>query len=208
MRKYDLLAMGYDLSFQAGTFFQGNKAKRGLSDFLDGRDIVLDVGCGTGTASLCLAQKARKVIGLDNSRGMLDLARKRAKARRVSNLDFIEGDAFRLPFEPASFDFVCTTFLFCELSPERVESIFSEMLRVLKVGGRIGVVDEANSKGNLVHSIHLFSHKLLGQSIPAPHDLSSLFSRHRIDLIGKGDYCFNFLTSIVGRKKRQSFSGR
>ena len=204
---YDLLAAGYDLAFQMGTFFQGSTAKKGLLDFLEGHEIVLDVGCGTGDASVLLAKNCRKVIGLDYSRSMLNIAKKRARARGVSNVEFIQGDAFRLPFESASFDFVCTTFFFCEFGPEDVASILSEMLRVLKRGGKLGIVDESCSGMNLVHSIHLFSHKLLGQASPYLHDLPSLLSANRVRLLDERSYCFNFLTSVIGLKARAPISG-
>ncbi len=201
MNRYDFLADLYDVFFQAGTLLHGNKAKMRLLDFFGGREIALDVGCGTGSVSVRVAGRARKVIGLDYSRGMLNIARRRARKMRLSNVEFIQGDAFKLPFESCSFDFVFTSFFFCEFSPEQAEMIMSEMVRVLKTGGRLGIVDEANSGRNLIHAVHSLSHRLLGQSISPPHDYPSLFSRHSIRMLDEKHICLDFLTALVGEKR-------
>jgi demethylmenaquinone methyltransferase / 2-methoxy-6-polyprenyl-1,4-benzoquinol methylase len=62
---------------------------------------ALDVACGSGKLTAELAKLARggRVVGLDFSPQMLEVAR-----RRHPQLEFIEGDALNLPFEEASFD--------------------------------------------------------------------------------------------------------
>ena len=204
MNKYDLLANAYDFFFQTGTLLHGNKAKMRLLDFFQGNEIALDVGCGTGSASVRVAGRAKKVIGLDYSRGMLNIAKRRARQLKLSNVEFIQGDAFKLPFESSSFDFVFTSFFFCEFSPEQAERIMAEMARVLKVGGKLGVVDEAASASNPIHAVHSLSHRLMGQSISDPHDYPALFSRHNIKMLDEKRICSGFLTAVVGEKKRFS----
>lgn len=69
---------------------------------------VLDVGCGTGSLALRLADRAGRVGGLDASREMVRIAREKARAARAANVEFHVGtldDA--LPFPPQSFDLVC-----------------------------------------------------------------------------------------------------
>lgn len=69
-------------------------------------DVVLDVGCGTGSLALLLAPCAKHVSGLDVSGEMIRIAR--AKAIAVPNVDFLVGDlAGPLPFEPESLDGTC-----------------------------------------------------------------------------------------------------
>jgi ubiquinone/menaquinone biosynthesis C-methylase UbiE len=71
-------------------------------------DVVLDIGCGTGSLALRLAPFAAEVHGLDVSREMIRIARGKAEAANIGNATFHEGpfdDA--LPFRPASLDGLC-----------------------------------------------------------------------------------------------------
>jgi SAM-dependent methyltransferase len=74
---------------------------------------VLDIGCGSGTTTLKLAERVKPtgyVLGIDISRPMLSLARRRATAAR-SNAQFAEGDVTDYyEFEPQSFDLAFSQF--------------------------------------------------------------------------------------------------
>ncbi|TOP24653.1 class I SAM-dependent methyltransferase, partial [Vibrio parahaemolyticus] len=60
---------------------------RELMDFT-GAQSLLDVGCGPGSISLCLANQFKEVIGIDYSGGMLEMAKIRAKELGISNAHF------------------------------------------------------------------------------------------------------------------------
>jgi ubiquinone/menaquinone biosynthesis C-methylase UbiE len=79
--------------------------ERALTDFLGplSGSTVLDVGTGTGRASLMLARGGARVVGLDASREMLGIARQRAAAAGLE-ITYLEGDAHSLSFEDRSFD--------------------------------------------------------------------------------------------------------
>ncbi len=103
----------------------------------DGR--VLDVACGTGDLAAALHQGgAAQVIGIDFSRPMLEIAKSKANAQSLE-LPFIEGDALSLPFADCSFTAVTIAFGLRNFST--IEGGFEELLRVLKPGGRIGVLE-------------------------------------------------------------------
>jgi arsenite methyltransferase len=103
---------------------------------------VLDVGCGAGTDSLVAAQMVApdgRVTGLDMTPEMLAKARESAAAIGLDKTTFVEGEAEQLPFEPESFDVVVSNGVI-DLVPDK-EAVFSEILRVLRPGGRIQIAD-------------------------------------------------------------------
>lgn len=97
-------------------------------------DRVLDVGCGTGVAAVTAARRGAKVKGLDLSPVLLERAKFNALTAEVE-VGFTEGDVEALPFENESFDVVVSQF--GHMFAPRPEVAVSEMLRVLKPGGRI-----------------------------------------------------------------------
>jgi arsenite methyltransferase len=103
---------------------------------------VLDLGSGAGTDSLVAAQMVGVgglVTGIDMSVAMLAKARSAASARGVHNVEFVEGEAERLPFSDASFDVVISNGVI-DLIPDK-DAVFAELRRVLEPGGRIQIAD-------------------------------------------------------------------
>ena len=99
--------------------------------------VVLDLGAGTGDLSEAfLRAGARRVVGLDVSDAMLIRAREKYGVER---LDWLQGDALRLPFADESFDVVGSAFVLRNL-PDLAGS-FEEMARVLRPGGRLVGLD-------------------------------------------------------------------
>jgi len=97
-------------------------------------DHVLDVGCGTGALARVAADYVTrgKIVGVDRNPGMLAVAR-----RVMPGIDWREGDAKELPFDNASFDVVMSQFALMYFAERR--AALSEMMRVLKPGGRLAV---------------------------------------------------------------------
>jgi len=90
---------------------------------------VLDVACGPGVAAAAALERGAFPVGLDFSRSMLEIAR-----RRVPGVPFVRGSASRLPFRSRSFDYVvCNLGLLHFPDPERA---IMESGRVLRRGGR------------------------------------------------------------------------
>jgi len=95
---------------------------------------ILDIAAGTGTSSVALAKTGADVIALDFSQGMVEEGR-----RRNPNLQFVQGDAEKLPFGDAEFDAV--TISFGLRNVQQPEVAIAEMLRVLKPGGRVVICE-------------------------------------------------------------------
>ncbi|QBR92397.1 class I SAM-dependent methyltransferase [Nocardioides euryhalodurans] len=102
---------------------------------------VADLGCGTGTLSLLLAEEGFEVTGVDFSPEMLQRAR--TKAGHV--VRFHEGDAAAPPLEEAAHDVVlCRHVLWALPSPSEV---LERWLRLLAPGGRLVLVEGDWSTG-------------------------------------------------------------
>lgn len=103
---------------------------------------VLDVGSGSGTDSLIAAQMVGpegRVVGLDMTVEMLAKARTSAEEMGADNVEFVEGDAERMPFPDGSFDVVVSNGVI-DLIPDK-DTVYSEIFRVLAPGGRIQIGD-------------------------------------------------------------------
>lgn len=98
---------------------------------------VLDVASGSGNLALAAARRTwGNVVSSDYVPALLDRGRERAAAERLE-VEFVEADAQDLPFEDASFD-VVTSIYGVMFAPDQ-EKAASELLRVTKPGGRIGL---------------------------------------------------------------------
>jgi arsenite methyltransferase len=103
---------------------------------------VLDLGSGAGTDSLVAAQMVGsegQVTGIDMTPAMLAKARAAAAELGLSNVEFVEGEAERLPFPDESFDVVVSNGVI-DLIPDK-DAVFSELYRVLAPGGRMQIAD-------------------------------------------------------------------
>jgi SAM-dependent methyltransferase len=98
-------------------------------------DAILDVACGWGFVALAFAPFVRSIIGVDLTPEMVDLAKRLAQGKGVSNVDYRIGDAEDLPFGAGTFDLVTCRAAFDHLGDP--EKALLEMKRVLAPSGRI-----------------------------------------------------------------------
>ncbi len=99
---------------------------------------VLDVAAGNGNASLAAARRFADVVSTDYVGALLERGKARAAAERL-DIEFQEADAEKLPFGDASFDVVLSTFGVM-FTPDQ-DKAATEMLRVCKRGGKIGMAN-------------------------------------------------------------------
>jgi SAM-dependent methyltransferase len=153
-----LLAAGlYFLLGAAGMLWYSKVAKLGIRDQIIGRfswrgdELVLDVGCGRGLLLVAAAERLTtgKAIGLDRwLRGALTgnhpgAALDNARLADVSDrVRLARGDIRRLPFADASIDVAVSNFVVHEVdSGSEREQMLREIVRVLRPGGRLALVD-------------------------------------------------------------------
>ncbi len=99
---------------------------------------VLDVASGTGESACYLAEDlGARVVGIDVSENMINRAKKKAEQRNLE-IEFEKADAHQLPFSDATFDSAISECTVCILDKERV---ISEMARVIKPDGYVGIHD-------------------------------------------------------------------
>ena len=125
---------------------------------------VLDVAAGNGNAALAAARRFAQVTAVDYVPALLARAAERAAAERL-NVRFVEGDAERLPFEDASFDYVLSTFGVM-FAPDQSRAA-SELLRVCRPSGKIALANWTPEGfiGRLLG--------VVGRYVPPPAGLSS-----------------------------------
>lgn len=136
---FDRVALRYDLinTVLSGGTDGGWRRRAARETRLGAGGSALDVACGSGRLTAELARRVGskgRVVGLDFSPGMLEIARK-----DYPKLEFIEGDALNLPFDDASFDASTIAFGLRNLA-DPVRGL-SEMRRVVKPGGRAVVLE-------------------------------------------------------------------
>jgi demethylmenaquinone methyltransferase/2-methoxy-6-polyprenyl-1,4-benzoquinol methylase len=125
-------------------------------------DRVLDACCGTGDLALEARRRGADVVGLDFSERMLERA-----CAKSSDVEWVRGDVLALPFGDASFDAV--TVGFGVRNVDDLEAGMRELRRVLRSGGRIGILEITRPRGALAPFYRLWFDRvvpLLGKVLP------------------------------------------
>jgi demethylmenaquinone methyltransferase / 2-methoxy-6-polyprenyl-1,4-benzoquinol methylase len=125
-------------------------------------DVVLDACCGTGDLALADVSAGGRVVGLDFSERMLEWAR-----RKAPELEWVHGDLLALPFGDETFD--AATVGFGVRNVDDLERALGELRRVLRRGGRLGILEITRPRGLLSPFYRLWFDgvvPLLGKLLP------------------------------------------
>ena len=141
-RKDKLRSYFDELAGRFGRHYVPGRSWKGLSEVLLRLMpplAIADLGAGEGTLALMLAQRAERVIAVDNSEKMVEYGTDIARSHGVENLEYRLGDLEELPIERAEVDVALFhQSLHHALHPQKA---IHEAARVLRPGGRIAVVD-------------------------------------------------------------------
>ena len=133
----------YDRVGAVMSFGQDPRWRQALVDYIDPQPgmRILDVATGTGMVAFALAERGAEVIGLDQSEAMLSgaIARLARTPELADRLSFVRGEAEALPYRDGEFDALSFTYLLRYVDDRA--ATMRELVRVLKPGGRIGMVE-------------------------------------------------------------------
>jgi ArsR family transcriptional regulator len=101
--------------------------------------VIADLGAGEGTISQLMAERAKRVIAIDNSEKMVEFGSELARKHGISNLEYRLGDLEDVPIRTGTVDLAfLSQALHHARHPDRA---LGEAWRILKPGGRIAILD-------------------------------------------------------------------
>lgn len=153
-RLFATIADRYDLITVLLSFGLDRRWKRhlvGLANVSSG-SVVLDVACGTGDIAFAIAARGARVVGMDITPRMLELAAHKPHARSA-RVAFLAGDMMQLPFASSQFDVVTTGYGIRNVPA--IEPALREIHRVLRPGGMFLSLDFNRPANRFVRGIYL-----------------------------------------------------
>ncbi len=149
-RLFTTIADRYDLITRVLSFGRDRRWKARLIALAQPApgEAVLDLACGTGDLAFATAGRVRRVVGLDITPRMVELAN-----AKPGEAEFLVGDMGALPFFDRTFDLVMTGYGLRNVPV--LESALGEAHRVLRPGGRLVSLDFDRPRSWLVRTLYL-----------------------------------------------------
>jgi len=139
------LASGIDPADRRGhkNYYIDLLQKTALEEVLElkGDEIVLDFGCGSGRFSYWIAPRVKKVVGLEITPEMIELAEKNRTAR---NVEFMVYDGLHFPIFPDPFDLVLSVGVLQIMKGELLKNTLSGLTQYLKKDGKLYLIEQAS----------------------------------------------------------------
>ena len=105
--------------------------------------IIVDVGAGTGLSTFPHSKYAKKVIGVEPQKEMIEIAKKELRKKRIKNIEFKKGSSSKIPLPKNSVDIVLAVTSASFYKEKNIKDFVKESKRILKKGGLIISVDIA-----------------------------------------------------------------
>jgi demethylmenaquinone methyltransferase/2-methoxy-6-polyprenyl-1,4-benzoquinol methylase len=161
-RLFATIAPRYDLITRVLSFGRDSHWKIRLIELADVRPgtRMLDLACGTGDIAFEGARRGASAVGLDITAGMIDLARAKPGADRLS---WLLGDMAALPVASGSFDLVTTGYGLRNTSD--LPGALADIHRVLRPGGRLCSLDFDRPESPAVRGVYLTFLMIFGSTL-------------------------------------------
>ena len=162
-RLFHTIADRYDLITRLLSYGQDRRWKARLTAMSGARagTRALDLASGTGDIAFALAARGARVVGLDITHRMMELARQKPGAAGV--VGFVTGDMTALPCADAAFDLVTTGYGLRNVP--RIEPALAEIHRVLRPGGLLLSLDFNRPSNPAVRAIYLAYLTVVGSAL-------------------------------------------
>jgi ubiquinone/menaquinone biosynthesis C-methylase UbiE len=106
---------------------------------------VLDFGCGTGTTSLLLSPYVKSIIGVDLSKGMLDIFNEKIQKFNIRNINILNKDILNTELDEKDFDLLITAMTFHHL--DNIEKSIKNLSKYIKKNGYLVIIDLEKEDG-------------------------------------------------------------
>jgi SAM-dependent methyltransferase len=113
---------------------------------LKGDEVVLDFGCGSGRFSYWIAPRVKKVIGLEVTPEMIELAERN---RIAGNVEFKVYDGVHFPSLPYSFDLIFSVGVLCIMKGELLKTTLSSLTQYVKRDGRFYIIEQVSDNAKM-----------------------------------------------------------
>ncbi|HCH31666.1 MAG TPA: class I SAM-dependent methyltransferase [Oceanospirillaceae bacterium] len=163
------------------------KARENTTKHLKGSHIVLDYGCGTGTASCVLAGQVKEIHGIDISSEMIRIAKEKSAVNSAANLSFEKADIFEEKFQNESFDVILAfNMLHTVPNPQAVTHRINDLLK--PDGLFISITPCLGQKMSFLVNLQIQLVRLLCKFGVIPIPIRRIKSSDIDDLLAKGEF--------------------
>ncbi len=145
MRVLESAPHRYEAGMRLLTLGRLAKVRQDIAAQVNAGDRVLEIGCGTGTLAVLLAEKGASVVAIDIYPAMVRATSRLVREAGLDELVTVEEMGavdLDTAFEDASFDVVVSALVFSELSQDETEYTLHECWRILRPSGTLLIADE------------------------------------------------------------------
>lgn len=183
---WDSSAGNYDKTEQRFEYIH-RKSRENARRHLKAGDVVLDYGCGTGTATCELANQVKEIHAIDISSKMIEAAKEKADAKNLQNAIFVQADIFDERYKEESFDAILAfNMLHTVPNPQDVVKRLRELLK--PEGVFISVTPCLRDKLSFLVSLQIQLVRILCALRIIPIPIRRLKSSDLDDLLTNGNF--------------------
>ena len=183
---WDRASKNYDKTEERFEYIH-SKSRENTKKYLNGSNIVLDYGCGTGTTSCEIANRVKEIHAIDISSKMIEIAKRKVVASKVENINFSQTDIFDKRYKKESFDVILAfNMLHTVIDPQVVMRRIYELLK--PEGLFISVTPCLLEKMAFLVNIQIQLVRILCKIGVIPIPIRRLKSSELDDLLVNGDF--------------------